>query len=48
MSERSDEWQEGNAAHYEGYMDSDNPYPIGSDQAMDWEDGRAAAENNGA
>ena len=26
-----------------GMNDSDNPYKIGTDEAMDWEDGRAAA-----
>lgn len=29
-----------------GATDSNNPYPIGSDEAMDWEDGRSSAETD--
>lgn len=44
MTERSDEWIEGNAAFHEGMTDADNPYAIGSDEAMDWFDGWNAAQ----
>jgi len=37
--------QEGIEAHQNGLTDADNPYQIGTDAAMDWEDGRAEAEN---
>lgn len=44
MDDRSEEWQEGNAAYHEGLTDADNSYEIGSDEAMDWFDGWCAAD----
>jgi len=47
-NERSDEWVEGNDAFHEGMTDADNPYEIGTDEAMDWFDGwNAAQEGDG-
>jgi hypothetical protein len=45
MTDRSPQYYEGVSAYEEEQaVDSDNPYPIGSDEAMDWEDGRSNAE----
>ena len=38
------EWEQGYDAGLAGQNDSDNPYIIGSDEAMDWEDGRSQTE----
>jgi len=46
MSERSEAWQEGNAAYWDGLSDADNPHPNGSDEAMDWNDGYRYAEES--
>lgn len=35
----SDAYIEGREARLGGQSDADNPYPIGSDEAMDWYDG---------
>ncbi len=35
----SEAFIEGREACLGGQSDSDNPYPIGSDEAMDWYDG---------
>lgn len=43
-SNESKEFSEGREAGLAGLTDADNPYPIGSDEAMDWEDGRASVE----
>lgn len=42
--EESDEFVEGREAGLAGALDSDNPYKIGTNEAMDWEDGRTAGE----
>jgi hypothetical protein len=39
VSERNDEYYEGQEAFRQGLTDADNPYPAGSDQSMDWFDG---------
>lgn len=39
-----DAFVEGREVGLAGATDADNPYPIGSDEAMDWEDGRASTE----
>lgn len=38
-------FEEGQEAARQGLTDADNPYPIGSDSAMEWEDGRSAWED---
>lgn len=38
----SAEYDEGREAGLAGQTDADNPYPIGTDKAMDWEDGRVS------
>lgn len=40
---RSDAYHEGQEAAIEGLQDCDCPYPIGSDEAMDWQDGLSDA-----
>jgi len=40
----SEAYLEGVDAGIAGATDADNPYEIGSDEAMDWEDGRASQE----
>lgn len=42
MKIESDAYIEGREAGLARQMDVDNPYPIGSDEAMDWEDGRTS------
>lgn len=42
---RTKAYQEGIEAHHDGLTDLDNPYKIGTDEALDWEDGRSEAEN---
>ncbi len=32
-------YEEGQEAVWAGLQESDNPYPIGSDEAMSWNDG---------
>lgn len=44
-NDRSEAWQEGNAAWHEGLTDADNPYANGTDESMDWFDGWNAADN---
>lgn len=39
----SDAYDEGFDAYLAGRSETNNPYEIGSDQAMDWNDGFAAA-----
>lgn len=46
MTERSAEYEEGWDAHHRGKLDRHNPYPVGSDAAMDWEDGRSQADSD--
>ncbi|WP_157650624.1 hypothetical protein [Burkholderia ubonensis] len=46
-NDRSEAWQEGNAAWHEGLTDADNPYANGTDESMDWFDGWNAADNGG-
>lgn len=41
---RSPEYYEGQEAARQGLNDADCPYPIGSDAAMDWQDGLASEE----
>ena len=38
-------WEEGYDAGIAGQSDLLNPYVIGTDEAMDWEDGRTAYED---
>jgi hypothetical protein len=40
--DRSAEYEEGQEAARQGLTDADCPYPIGSDEAMDWQDGLAS------
>ena len=40
----SEAFSEGEEAGLAGQVDSDNPYEIGTDEAMDWEDGRSSME----
>jgi len=42
----SDAYLAGVDAGIAGATDADNPYPIGSDEAMDWEDGRSSTETD--
>lgn len=42
--EKSVYYFEGQEAAMDGLNDSDCPYPIGSDEAMDWQDGLASVE----
>lgn len=46
MSNKPDSqaYLEGVDAGIAGATDANNPYEIGSDEAMDWEDGRASQE----
>ncbi len=46
MSERSKQYYEGRQAFFDGDNDLNNPYPIGSDEAMDWFDGLTDEEND--
>lgn len=39
MDERSDAYHDGAEAFRQGSTDTDNPHPLGSDEAMDWFDG---------
>ena len=48
MKTESDYFCEGREAGLAGQNDGDNPYPIGSDEAMDWEDGRASIDEEDA
>ena len=41
--EKSEFFDEGVEGAHCGATDADNPYPIGSNQAMDWEEGRNSA-----
>lgn len=43
MSEAA--FEEGREAGLGGANDADNPHPIGSDEAMSWEDGRSEGES---
>lgn len=45
MIERSEAYEEGREAFRLGLNDADNPYPNGSDEAMDWFDGLSDEEN---
>lgn len=45
-TETRDYYAEGYDAFLAGCTDADNPYEIGSDAAMSWEDGRSAAEDD--
>jgi|GEM_PF-4284512 len=42
----SDAYLSGIDAGIAGATDSENPYAIGSDEAMDWEDGRSSRVND--
>lgn len=42
---RSAEFYEGQEAGRDGANDADCPYPIGSDEAMDWQDGLASEQS---
>lgn len=42
---RSEAYYDGELAGEEGMEDCDNPFPIGSDEAMDWYDGWFSAVN---
>lgn len=42
MTKRNEAYDEGVEAGHSGFKDTDNPYKIGTDEAMDWEDGRAS------
>ena len=42
MTTSSKEYEEGRDAGLAGQTDEQNPYTIGTDEAMDWEDGRAS------
>lgn len=42
--ERSECYFEGQEAARQGLTDADCSYPIGSDEAMDWQDGLASEE----
>lgn len=44
MREETECFIEGREAGLSGAVDSDNPYEIGTDEAMDWEDGRTEGE----
>lgn len=44
MKEETEAYVQGREAGMTGQLDSDNPYTIGTDEAMDWEDGRASQE----
>ena len=37
-------FNDGHEAGMDGATDAENPYRIGTDEAMSWEDGRAAGE----
>ncbi len=41
----SAEFYEGQEAGRDGANDADCPYPVGSDEAMDWQDGLAREQN---
>jgi hypothetical protein len=42
--EHSAQYYEGQEAARQGLTDADNPYQIGSDEAMDWQDGLASQQ----
>ena len=42
--QENDQWLEGYDAGMAGANDLDNPYELGSDEGMSWEDGRFAFE----
>ena len=39
-------YNEGVEAGHNGDNDGDNPYPVGSDEAMDWQDGLSSVQND--
>lgn len=43
---RAPEFYEGQEAGRNGANDSDNPYPNGSDEAMDWFDGLSSVQDD--
>lgn len=45
MTTRTEAYEEGREAFRNGLTDADNPYPNGSDEAMDWFDGLSDEEN---
>lgn len=47
VTKRNPAFYEGQSAYEEqGAVDLDNPYVTGTDEAMDWEDGRSEAEGD--
>ena len=42
--EESEAYVRGREAGMAGALDSENPYRIGTDESMDWEDGRASQD----